>query len=193
MIANIVDWMKCFTTYVAAMAIKFPESLTEMLAYQLVIIKASQQYDGLYWRVYDTHFRVNAAASGNRKWSQQSLTQTCTRDSLRAGQLKYHTVYSETPPAIPMHSARKAQGGNAPNPLTLYQQLRNENGRAMYVFPLMRPALASLKTASMSTSAVCAREITQLSSVLNRSQSHQTRGSSLQSDSGCEGTLLLDY
>ena len=70
MIANIVDWMKCFTTYVAAMAIKFPESVTEMLAYQLVIIKASQQYDGLYWRVYDTHFRVNAAASGNRKWSQ---------------------------------------------------------------------------------------------------------------------------
>ena len=70
MIANIVDWMKCFTTYVTAMATKFPESVTEMLAYHLVIIKASQQCDGLYWRVYDIHFRVNAAASGNRKWSQ---------------------------------------------------------------------------------------------------------------------------
>ena len=94
-----------------------------------------------------------------------SLTQTCTRDSLRAGQRKHHTVYSVTPPAIPMHSARKTQGENAPNPLTLYQQLRNENGRAMYIFLSMCLALTSLKTASMSTNAVCALEIIRLSSV----------------------------
>ena len=37
---------------------------------QLTIIKAAQQYDGLQWRAYDTHFRVAAAATGNREWSK---------------------------------------------------------------------------------------------------------------------------
>ena len=31
---------------------------------------ASQQYDGLQWRVYDTHFRVSVAATGNKSWSK---------------------------------------------------------------------------------------------------------------------------
>ena len=30
----------------------------ELLAYILTIIKASQQYDGMYWRAYDTHYRM---------------------------------------------------------------------------------------------------------------------------------------
>ena len=46
------------------------EEILELLAYQLTILKASQQYDGLYWRAYDTHYRVNAAATGNRLWSR---------------------------------------------------------------------------------------------------------------------------
>ena len=52
------------------MSSKYPEVTLDLLAYQLTIIKASQQYDGLYWRAYDTHYRVNAAASGNRKWAK---------------------------------------------------------------------------------------------------------------------------
>ena len=49
MIANIVDLMNSFTTYVAAMAmaIKFPESVTEILI-QLVIIKSMTDYIGGY-------------------------------------------------------------------------------------------------------------------------------------------------
>ena len=43
MIANIVDWMKCCTTYVAAMAIKFPESVTEMLAAMHISLSSSKQ------------------------------------------------------------------------------------------------------------------------------------------------------
>ena len=69
-LTNILDWTKCFVVYMAAMAQKFPAEIPEMLAYQLVIIQASQQYDGNYWRAYDTHFRVNAATSGNRLWSR---------------------------------------------------------------------------------------------------------------------------
>ena len=67
---NVVDWLKCFSIYIAAMAQKYPEVMLPMLAYQLVIVKASQQYDGFYWRVYDTHYWVNAAATGNKNWAQ---------------------------------------------------------------------------------------------------------------------------
>lgn len=69
-ITTINDWVRAFAVYIAAMATKFPEAVPDMLAYQLAIIRASEQYDGLYWRAYDTHFRVNAAATGNRKWSR---------------------------------------------------------------------------------------------------------------------------
>lgn len=42
-----------------------PSAILELLAYMLTIIKASQQYDGLYWQSYDTY-----AASGNRALSR---------------------------------------------------------------------------------------------------------------------------
>ena len=32
------------------MSTKYPEATLDLLAYQLTIIEASQQYDGLYWQ-----------------------------------------------------------------------------------------------------------------------------------------------
>lgn len=65
-IESIIEWVKAFTVYSAALLQKFPEQRNELLAYQLTIIKASQQYDGLQWRAYDTHFHVSAAATNNK-------------------------------------------------------------------------------------------------------------------------------
>ncbi len=53
-INSISDWVRAFTVYVAAMAAKFPEAVRELLAYQLAVMRASDQYDSLYWRAYDT-------------------------------------------------------------------------------------------------------------------------------------------
>ena len=69
-IESITEWTKAYTVYVAALLRKFREQASELLAYQLTIIKAAQQYDVLQWRAYDTHFRVAAAATGNRQWSK---------------------------------------------------------------------------------------------------------------------------
>lgn len=44
-----------------------------LLADHLLIIKASQQYVGLQWRAYDTHFRVAVAASENHEWSKVNV------------------------------------------------------------------------------------------------------------------------
>ena len=62
-IKAITEWVKAFAIYTSAMGKKFPEAVSKMLAYQLVIVNASEQYDGMYRRCYDTHYRVNAAAT----------------------------------------------------------------------------------------------------------------------------------
>ncbi len=60
-ISTINDWVKAFTVYMTATASKHPGAVTEMLAYQLAIVWASEQYGGLYWRAYDTAAsRLNA-------------------------------------------------------------------------------------------------------------------------------------
>lgn len=69
-ISFISDWVQRFTIYMAALTRKYPSAILELLAYQLTVLKASQQYDGLYWRTYDTHYRVTTAATGNWTWSR---------------------------------------------------------------------------------------------------------------------------
>jgi hypothetical protein len=69
-IESITEWTKAYTVYVAALLQKFQEQARELLAYQLTITKAAQQYDGLQWRAYDTHFQVAATATGKREWSK---------------------------------------------------------------------------------------------------------------------------
>ena len=54
----------------AALVSQHPSATLELLAYMITIVKASQQYDGLYWRAYDTNYRLTASATGNRNWSR---------------------------------------------------------------------------------------------------------------------------
>ena len=56
--------------YMEALVSEHPSATLELIAYGLTIIKASQHYDGLHWRSYDTHYRINAAVAENHQWSQ---------------------------------------------------------------------------------------------------------------------------
>ena len=69
-ITSISQWTQALTIYTAALVSVHPSATLELLAYMLTIIRASQQYDGLCWRSYDTNYRIAAAASGNRSWSK---------------------------------------------------------------------------------------------------------------------------
>ena len=46
-IESITEWVKAFTVFTAAVALKDPAQVVELLAYQLTIINAAQSYDGL--------------------------------------------------------------------------------------------------------------------------------------------------
>ena len=57
----------------AALISEHPLGSLKLIAYMLTIIKTSQQYDGLYWRAYDTNYRLAAAASSNCTWSRLDM------------------------------------------------------------------------------------------------------------------------
>ena len=69
-IVSITDWVQAFLVYTTTLVSEYPEATVQLLAYMLTIIKASQQYDGLYGHSYDTNYRITAAASGNHDWSR---------------------------------------------------------------------------------------------------------------------------
>ena len=53
----------------SVMSRRFPADVVELLAYISQIHKASQEFVGTAWVNYNTTFRKQAAASGNRRWS----------------------------------------------------------------------------------------------------------------------------
>ena len=53
----------------AILARKFPDTVPDLMAYQLLIIQTHWDYEVPPWQRYDEAFRDKAAATGNRKWS----------------------------------------------------------------------------------------------------------------------------
>ena len=70
LIPNITVWVQCFCIYAGVMAMKHPDSIPDMLAYMREIVQANNQYRWPSWVIYDSSYRKQAAASGNRDWSK---------------------------------------------------------------------------------------------------------------------------
>ena len=64
-VTDILTWLQCFGIYVGVLTKQYPEAVLELMAYMVVIIKASQRYAGLAWVNYGTLYRRQAAA---KKW-----------------------------------------------------------------------------------------------------------------------------
>ena len=55
-IKTIQQWVICFNAYTSIVAIKQPERIRNLLAYSLMVTKASADYQGTPWLAYDIHF-----------------------------------------------------------------------------------------------------------------------------------------
>jgi len=68
-------WLQSFALYVGVLV---PQS-RELMAYLINTVKASQEFEGSAWAVYDAAYRRQAAATGHSKWSQvnPSLYSVC--------------------------------------------------------------------------------------------------------------------
>ena len=73
-VTDIFSWLQCFGTYVSILGPVYPSAIPEMMAYMNLIVRCSQDYEGLAWVRYDMAFRRQAAASGNKRWSEVNST-----------------------------------------------------------------------------------------------------------------------
>ena len=64
-------WLQCLALYVGVLASSKPALAPDLMAYMISIIRASQEFEGSPWTVYDDAYRRQAAAAGDQwQWSQ---------------------------------------------------------------------------------------------------------------------------
>ena len=68
-VSDIMLWVECFSTLVAILASKYPQHIPDFMAYQKAIVRASRNFEGSSWVVYDRCYRHQAAATKNLVWS----------------------------------------------------------------------------------------------------------------------------
>ncbi len=73
-VSDIFTWIQCFSVYVSVQSLRYPEAVTELMAYMALIVRASQDFKDLAWLRYDVGFRRQAALTSNRKWSTINIT-----------------------------------------------------------------------------------------------------------------------
>ena len=66
---DISTWLQCFSAYMAVLAKKYPETIGDMMAYMITVMRAQIEFEEPAWRTYDESYRDKAATTGNRKWS----------------------------------------------------------------------------------------------------------------------------
>ena len=71
---NIMDWIECFSIYIAVLSRSAPDRVADMVGYQSLIICASQYQRAGHWVIYDRRFRLKAAAKKKKKWSVIDVT-----------------------------------------------------------------------------------------------------------------------
>ena len=64
-----MEWIQCFSLYIAVISRRQPERVPDLLGYQSLIIDAHREYQGKYWMGYDRRFRQRAAATHMEKWA----------------------------------------------------------------------------------------------------------------------------
>ena len=58
---DILQWVECYAS-MAAVAEKSPQKMSQLMRYQITIVKAHKSFGGSGWLIYDTSFRRIAAS-----------------------------------------------------------------------------------------------------------------------------------
>lgn len=68
-VIDILLWLECYSSLVAVLATKFPSHVGDFMSYQRTIIKASKNFEGTAWVIYDRCYRRRAAATRSLNWA----------------------------------------------------------------------------------------------------------------------------
>ena len=73
-ISNILEWIRCFSAYIAVISAKQPHRVPDLLGYLMLITEAHVQYGGEGSIDYDHRFRQIAAIKPHVTWAQIDTT-----------------------------------------------------------------------------------------------------------------------
>ena len=62
-VTNIMDWIQCFSTYIAVVSRTEPEHVVDLVSYLSLIIRDQQSLQDLEWASYDCQFRQKASST----------------------------------------------------------------------------------------------------------------------------------
>ena len=68
-IPDIATWVQLFSTYMLILAQRYPNSLTDLIQYQLLLVKQARKFRYPSWLYYDTEFRKAAFAGRSLSWA----------------------------------------------------------------------------------------------------------------------------
>ena len=85
-ISDILTWVECFNSYISVITAFHLERVRDLLAYMALIMRLAKQFPGLCWYTYDRAYRLEAAASNSKNWSQ-----------INADLYHYHTSVAAKP------------------------------------------------------------------------------------------------
>ena len=68
-VVDILLWLECYSSLVAVLATRFPGHIGDFMAYQRTILKASKNFEGTAWAIYDRCYRRQAAATKSLNWA----------------------------------------------------------------------------------------------------------------------------
>ena len=68
-ITDILSWMQAFAVYTLVVTAYYAARVSDLLKYQLLIMRTAQQFSGSAWLSYDRAFRRHAAAYKLTDWS----------------------------------------------------------------------------------------------------------------------------
>ena len=68
-IPDIATWVQLFSTYMLILAQRYPNSLTDLIQYQLLLVKQARKFRYPSWLYYDTEFRKAASSDRSLSWA----------------------------------------------------------------------------------------------------------------------------
>ena len=69
LITDISHGTECFTTLAATLSVRYPQSAPQLMAYLRTIVRASHNFEGSAWVIYDTAYRRQAANNRRLDWA----------------------------------------------------------------------------------------------------------------------------
>jgi len=73
-VGNIVEWVRCFGSYIAVISRSQPHRVADLLGYQNLVITSHLDFPDFKWEEYDREFRLLASVSPISQWSVMDST-----------------------------------------------------------------------------------------------------------------------